>query len=162
MSTHFLLIKNNIFFHPTIVSTCTTVRSEVKKNFLLNSFDYLRFYVPLKNFSYGDVTIAGEGLQNLGLRAQGLWAGRDLYRATPAVTRDLSFSGLIQRTTPFSRLLRHMKGCGESILTWILTGVLLNKLTVSRTTPQSYNNHSSAKKIQTWSITTHDRANVEF
>jgi hypothetical protein len=32
--------------------------------------DYLRFYVPLKNFSlnkYGDVTIAGEGLQNLGL-----------------------------------------------------------------------------------------------
>jgi hypothetical protein len=32
-------------------------------------YDYLRFYVPLKNFSliYGDVTIAGEGLQNLGL-----------------------------------------------------------------------------------------------
>jgi hypothetical protein len=31
--------------------------------------DYLRFYVPLKNFSliYGDVTIADEGLQNLGL-----------------------------------------------------------------------------------------------
>jgi hypothetical protein len=30
--------------------------------------DYLRFYVPLKIFhSYGDVTIAGEGLQNLGL-----------------------------------------------------------------------------------------------
>jgi hypothetical protein len=30
--------------------------------------DYLRFYIPLKNFSlYGDVTIAGEGLQNLGL-----------------------------------------------------------------------------------------------
>jgi hypothetical protein len=31
--------------------------------------DYLRFYVLLKNFShlYGDVTIAGEGLQNLGL-----------------------------------------------------------------------------------------------
>jgi hypothetical protein len=31
--------------------------------------DYLQFYVPLKNFSliYGDVTIAGEGLQNLGL-----------------------------------------------------------------------------------------------
>jgi hypothetical protein len=30
--------------------------------------DYLRFYVPLKNFSLiWDVTIAGEGLQNLGL-----------------------------------------------------------------------------------------------
>jgi hypothetical protein len=31
--------------------------------------DYLRFYVLLKNISliYGNVTIAGEGLQNLGL-----------------------------------------------------------------------------------------------
>jgi hypothetical protein len=32
--------------------------------------DYLWFYVPLKNISLmwtGDVTIAGEGLQNLGL-----------------------------------------------------------------------------------------------
>jgi hypothetical protein len=28
--------------------------------------DYLRFYVSLKNI-YGDVTTAGEGLQNLGL-----------------------------------------------------------------------------------------------
>jgi hypothetical protein len=41
----------------------------------------------------GDVTIAGEGLQKFRpmLSAQGLWAGRDLYRATPAVTRDLDF-----------------------------------------------------------------------
>jgi hypothetical protein len=31
--------------------------------------DYLRFYVPLNQFftQNGDVTIAGEGLQNLGL-----------------------------------------------------------------------------------------------
>jgi hypothetical protein len=30
--------------------------------------DYLLLYVPLKNFHlYGDVTITGEGLQNLGL-----------------------------------------------------------------------------------------------
>jgi hypothetical protein len=31
--------------------------------------DYLQFYVPLKNISliYGDVIIAGEGLQNFGL-----------------------------------------------------------------------------------------------
>jgi hypothetical protein len=37
--------------------------------------DYLRFYVPLKNFSlkYGDVTIPGEGLQNLNL-CLALWA----------------------------------------------------------------------------------------
>jgi hypothetical protein len=32
------------------------------------------------------------------LGAQGLSAGRDLYRATPTVTRDLGFSGLIQMT----------------------------------------------------------------
>jgi hypothetical protein len=37
--------------------------------------DYLLFYVPLKNFSlkYGDITISGEGLQNLGL-CSALWA----------------------------------------------------------------------------------------
>jgi hypothetical protein len=29
------------------------------------------------------------------LGAQGLWAGRDLYRVTPTVTRYLSFSGLL-------------------------------------------------------------------
>jgi hypothetical protein len=55
------------------------------------------------------------------LGAQGLWAGRDLYRATPAVTKDLGFSGLIRRTAPFSRLLRHTRGCGGYILTRILT-----------------------------------------
>jgi hypothetical protein len=49
---------------------------------------------------YEDVTIAGEGLQNLGLcsalRAFS-WAGRDFYRATPAVTQSLGFSGVIRR-----------------------------------------------------------------
>jgi hypothetical protein len=39
-----------------------------------------------------------------------------------AVTRKISFSGLIQRNTPSSRLLRHTRGCGGSILTRILTG----------------------------------------
>jgi hypothetical protein len=63
--------------------------------------------------------------------AQGLWAGRDLYRATLAVTRDLGFPSFIRRTTPFSRLLRHTRGCGESILTWILTGFFLQELHLS-------------------------------
>jgi hypothetical protein len=31
------------------------------------------------------------------LGAQGLWAGRDLYRATPTVTLDIGFSGIIRR-----------------------------------------------------------------
>jgi hypothetical protein len=57
------------------------------------------------------------------LGAQGLWAGRDLYRATSAVTRDLSFSCLIRRTAPFSCFLRHTRGCGGSPLTQILTGL---------------------------------------
>jgi hypothetical protein len=32
------------------------------------------------------------------LSAQGLWAGRDLYRATPTATRDLGLYGLIWKT----------------------------------------------------------------
>jgi hypothetical protein len=87
--------------------------------------DYLQFYVPLKNFSliwrrHHCLWRAAKFRPMLG--AQGLWAGRDLYRATPAVTRDLGFSGLIRRTAPFSRLLRHTRGCGRSILARILTG----------------------------------------
>jgi hypothetical protein len=75
---------------------------------------------------YGDITIAGEGLQTLGLCSvlmafeqggifivpQLLWHGTSVY-----------LSGLIRRTAPFSRLLRHTKGCGGSILTRILTGI---------------------------------------
>jgi hypothetical protein len=53
--------------------------------------------------------------------AQGLWAGRDFYHATPAVTRGLGFSCLI-RTTPYNRLLWLPKGCGGPILTRTLTG----------------------------------------
>jgi hypothetical protein len=103
--------------------------------------DYLWCYVPLKNISLNIWRRhhcrwrAAKFRPMLG--TQGLWAGRDLYRATPAVTRDLSFSGLIRRTAPFSRLLRHTRGCGGSILTRILTGNLsiikvLNKILSSK------------------------------
>jgi hypothetical protein len=75
---------------------------------------------------YGDVTVTGEGWRAAKFRpmlsAQGLWGGRDLYRATPAVTQDLGFSSLIQKTAPFSHLLRHAWGCGGPILTQILMG----------------------------------------
>jgi hypothetical protein len=110
---------------------------------------YLLFCVPLKHFSliwrrYHYRWRAAKFRPMLG--AQGLWAGRDLYRATPAATRDLVFSGLIRRTphlvaswltthdgmwriysyqdphwSPFSRLLRHTMGCRGPILTRILT-----------------------------------------
>jgi hypothetical protein len=87
--------------------------------------DCLRFYIPLKNISliwrrHHCRWRAAKFTPMLG--TQGLWAGRDLYRATPAVTRDLVFSGLIQRTAQFSRLLQNTRGCGGSILTRILTG----------------------------------------
>jgi hypothetical protein len=56
--------------------------------------DYLQFYVPFKNFSliwrrHHCQWRAAKFRPMLG--AQGLWAGRDLYRATPAVTRDSVF-----------------------------------------------------------------------
>jgi hypothetical protein len=90
--------------------------------------DYSLFYVPLKNISHiwrrhHCRWRAAKFRPMLG--AQGLWVGRDLYRTTPTVTRDLGFSGLIQRTAPFSRLLRHAWGCGGPILTRILTGLHL-------------------------------------
>jgi hypothetical protein len=87
--------------------------------------DYLRFYVPLKNFSLiwrrHHCRWRAAKCRPM-LSAQGLWAGRDLYRATPTVTRGLGFSGLIWRTAPISRLLRQIWGCGGSIPTRILTG----------------------------------------
>jgi hypothetical protein len=52
------------------------------------------------------------------LGAQGLWAGRDLYRATPAVTQGLGFSGLIWTVTSYVWLAR---GWGGPVLTQILT-----------------------------------------
>ena len=58
------------------------------------------------------------------LGTQGLWAGRAFYRATAAVIRDIGFSGLIWRTAPISRFLRHTWECGGSILTRILTGMV--------------------------------------
>jgi hypothetical protein len=64
--------------------------------------DYLRFYVPLKNFAlicrrHYCRWRAAKFRPMLG--AQGLWSGRGLYRATPAVTRDLRLYGLIRRTS---------------------------------------------------------------
>ena len=44
------------------------------------------------------------------LSTQGLWAWKDLYFATYAVTRGLSFPSLVQWTAPFSHLLRHARG----------------------------------------------------
>jgi hypothetical protein len=70
--------------------------------------DYLRFYVLLNNFSltWRPLPVKGWKFSPM-LGAQGLWAGRNLYRATSAVTWNL-----IRRTTPYSRLLQHTRGYG--------------------------------------------------
>jgi hypothetical protein len=77
---------------------------------MVGLIDNLRFYVPLKNFSYiwrlHNCRWRATKFRPM-LGAQGLWAGVDLYRVTPAVTRDICFSGL---TAQISRLLRHMRG----------------------------------------------------
>jgi hypothetical protein len=98
--------------------------------------DYLLFYVPLKSFSllwkrHHCRWRAAKFRSMLG--AQGLWAGRDLYRATPTATRGLGFSGLIRRAAPFSRLLRHAWGRGGPILTRILTGVKVDESYLAKT-----------------------------
>jgi hypothetical protein len=105
----------------------------VYAHFLIWLIDWLlRFYFLLENFSliwrsHHCRWRAAKFRPMLG--AQGLWAGRDLYRATPTVTCDLSLSGLIRRTAPFSHLLRHTRGCGRSILTLILTGIFFSYTT---------------------------------
>jgi hypothetical protein len=85
--------------------------------------DYIVFYVPLKNISLiwrrHHCRWRAAKLRPI-VSAQGPWVRRGLYRATPTVTRDLDFSGLLRRTAPFSRLIRHTRGCGGSILARIL------------------------------------------
>ena len=42
--------------------------------------------------------------------------GWDLYRAIPAVTRDLGLHSLIRRTAPYSRLLRWARGTDDIVI----------------------------------------------
>ena len=73
---------------------------------------------------YGDVTITGEGLQNLGLCS----ALRAFEQGRIIIMPHLLWDGtsvFLRRTVPFSYLLRHTRGCGEPILTRILTGTHL-------------------------------------
>jgi hypothetical protein len=70
---------------------------KIVDNQSIRLIDFIRFYVPLKNFSFvwrrhHYRWRAAKFRPMFG--AQGLWAGRDLYRGTPAMTRDLGFSEL--------------------------------------------------------------------
>jgi hypothetical protein len=108
--------------------------------------DWLVFYVPLKNIwliwrRHHYRWRASKFRPMLG--AQGLWAGRDLYCATPTVTRGLGFSSLIRRTAPISRLLRLAWVCGESILTRILRGVITFQWNKEKHLAHTYMKHWS-------------------
>jgi hypothetical protein len=117
------------------------LEQQLHVEWLIDSFISYGFTSRSRIFHvYGDVTIAGEGLQNLGLcSALRAFEQGEIF----IVPRNLGFSGLIRRTAPFSRLLQHTRGCGRSILTRILTGTVLNApLTkysiVHSTTPLPY------------------------
>jgi hypothetical protein len=107
--------------------------------------DYLLFYIPLMNIS---LIWRRHHYQWRAAKfsPMHLWAGRDLYRATPAVTRGLGFSGLIEKTAPFSRLLRQTRGCGESILTRIVTG-LYGSMKVCNYRLYHCNGHRTSKTL---------------
>jgi hypothetical protein len=80
--------------------------------------DYLLFYVPLKNISliwrhHYYRWRAAKFRPMFG--AQGLWAGRDLYRATPAVTRDLGFSRSHPKDRPHSVASYETRGDMEDL-----------------------------------------------
>jgi hypothetical protein len=69
--------------------------------------------------SYGDVTIAGKGLQNIGLCSvfRALEQGRGLYLARIAVTQIFCF---LRRTITYSCILVYARRCRITILIWII------------------------------------------
>jgi hypothetical protein len=72
---------------------------------------------------YEDVTIAGEGLQNLGLcSALRAFEQRGIFIVPHLLWHDTSVFRCHPRTAPFICLLQHAWGCREPILTRILTG----------------------------------------
>ena len=79
--------------------------------------------------SYENVIIVGEGLQSLSYARHpwscGIGAGRDLYRATPAVTRSLGLSSLTWRTAPLvTSDDKQCRGNRGSVLVSISTGLV--------------------------------------
>jgi hypothetical protein len=60
------------------------------------------------------------------LGAQGLWAGKDLYRATPTATRDLGLYSLIRKTgtyVPQWDSNPRRKERSENVLYYLETGL---------------------------------------
>jgi hypothetical protein len=93
-------------------------------------------------------------MQNLGLcSVLKAFEQGDLYRGTPDVTRGLGFSGHIRRIAPFNRPLQHTRGCGESVLTQILTGPA-NPLSIGLNLQYAIDNGDSYRVADKLSICT--------
>ena len=75
---------------------------------------YWSHFLTKKFHSYIDVNFTGKGgkIRPL-LGSYGLWAGRDLYRATPALTRGLGFCGLVRRTVPLPWLVQQERATAD-------------------------------------------------
>jgi hypothetical protein len=86
--------------------------------------------------------------------AHDLWAGRDLYCASPVVTQDLDFSGFIQRTTSFSQHLEQAMGFEGPILTRILTGPHLVLFDTQRDAEDLFLPRSSLVRVISQGLTT--------
>jgi hypothetical protein len=102
---------------------------------------------------HGDFNIAGEGLQNLGLCSvlRALEQGRGLFRAIPGATRGLGFFGIIRRTAPFSRLLRHTcKGMWRIYSNPDLQGSTLKLIEYLKTLNQIQGKMKKIKSIFLW------------
>jgi hypothetical protein len=89
--------------------------------------DCLLFFVSLKNNSliYGDVTIAGERLQNA--RRSGPLSREGSLSCYICCDTGLRLSCPIWRIVPFSRILQHTRGCGGPIITTLATSAYVAK-----------------------------------
>ena len=88
-----------------------------------NDYDCLLFYIPLKNISLiwrrHHYRWRAAKFRPM-LVTQGLWAGRDLYRATPAVIRGLGFSGLIETRISVYLMDAPLIASNNWITSWII------------------------------------------
>jgi hypothetical protein len=91
-----LITKHKFYLTELIFTTIYIFIYHVFAPLSRGLIDYLLLYVLLKNFSliWRRHHCRWRAAKFRPILAQGLWAGRDLYRATPTVTRDLCFSGL--------------------------------------------------------------------
>ena len=99
----FLLSAKRSKEPPPPTTTTTTTKLHVIKTTMIYWMIVLLFYVLVKNFSFiwrCHYCWCRTAKFRPSLGTFGLWGGRDLSCATPAVTRDLGFCGLIPRTVP--------------------------------------------------------------